>query len=51
VPIFPELREYFFDVIEQAEPRTRYGITCYRDGDMNLRTQLQKIIKQASLKP
>ena len=49
VPIFPELRPYLDDVWEQAEKGDEYVITRYRDGNTNLRTQLQKIIKRTGL--
>jgi len=51
VPIFPELRPYLEEVWEQAEPGTEYVITRYRDSNVNLRTQLQRIIRKAGLKP
>ena len=37
--------------VEQAEPGTEYVITRYRETNVNLRTQLQKIIERAGLKP
>jgi len=51
VPIFPELRPYLEEVWEQAEPGTEYVITRYRDSNVNLRTQRQRIILKAGLKP
>ncbi len=51
VPIFPELRPYLEEVWDQAEPGTEWVITRYRESNVNLRTQLQKIIKRAGLKP
>ena len=49
VPIFPELRPYLDQVWEEAEPGTEYVITRYRGGNANLRTQLERIIRQAGL--
>jgi len=51
VPIFPELRPYLYDAFEQAEPKSRYVITRYRDTNQNLRTQLKRIIHRAGLEP
>ena len=51
IPLFPELRPHLEAVWEQAEPGTVYVITRYRDCNANLRTQLQRIIKRAGLKP
>jgi len=51
VPLFPELRPYLEAVWEQAEPGTEFVITRYRDANVNLRTQLEKIIRLAGLKP
>jgi integrase len=51
VPIFPELRPYLEEVWDQAPPGDGYVITRYRDKNVNLRTQLTKIIKQAGLAP
>jgi integrase len=55
VPIFAELREYLEDARELAgelanDPTTPV-ISRYRSANANLRTQLQRIIKQAGLKP
>src|SRR5262249_14361272 len=47
VPIFPELRPYFEEAFEQAAPGTVYLINRYREGNVNLRTQLQRIIRRA----
>jgi integrase len=49
VPIFPELRPYLEQVFEEAAPGTEFVITRYRDTNVNLRTQLQKIIARAGL--
>jgi len=51
VPIFPELLPYLREIFEQAEPGAEFCITRYRDGAVNLRTQLQRIIKRAGLEP
>jgi hypothetical protein len=51
VPIFPELRPYLEEVWEQAEPGEPHVITRYRDSNVNLRTQLCKIIRRAGLEP
>jgi hypothetical protein len=51
VPLFPELRPYLEAVWEQAEPGTEHVITRYRDCNANLRTQLERIIAKAGLKP
>src|SRR5206468_223950 len=50
-PLFPELRPYLLDVFEQAEEGTEYVITRYRQANVNLRTQLNRIIDNAGLKP
>src|SRR5437762_3805042 len=39
------------EVFEQAEEGTDYVITRYRDRNANLRTQFQRIIKRAGVKP
>jgi integrase len=51
IPMFPELRPYLEEVFEEAEPGTEYVITRYRNDNANLRTQLQRIIRKAGLKP
>ena len=51
VPLFPELRPYLEEAWEQAEPGAEYIITRYRDCNANLRTQLNRIIRKAGLKP
>jgi integrase len=55
VPIFADLREYLEDARELAgeladDPATPV-ISRYRSANANLRTQLQRIIKRAGLKP
>lgn len=51
IPIFPELREYLEQAFEDAEPGSEFVITRYRSQNSNLRTQLERIIKRAGLKP
>lgn len=51
IPLFPELLPYLREAFEQAEPDTEYVITRYRDSNANLRTQLERIIHRAGLKP
>lgn len=54
IPIFPELREplesVYFAALETGE-LPEYVITRYRDRNANLRTQLERIIRRAGLKP
>ena len=51
IPIFPELRPHLQEVWDLAEDGAEYVITRYRDRNSNLRTQLNRIIKKAGLKP
>ena len=51
VPIFPELRPHLADAFERAAPGTVYCVNRYRDGNQNLRTQLQRIIRRAGVAP
>jgi integrase len=55
IPIFAELREYLEDARELAgnfaDDPTAPVIGRYRSANANLRTQLQRIIKRAGLKP
>ena len=51
IPLFPELRQPLTEVFDQAEPGIEYVITRYRDGNQNLRTQFERIIRKAGLKP
>ncbi len=51
VPIFPELRPYLEQAFDEAEPGSEYIITRARDGGVNLRTGLQRIIERAGLVP
>lgn len=49
LPLFPELRTPLLEVFEQAAAGTEYVITRYRLANVNLRTQLERIIKNAGL--
>jgi integrase len=49
VPIFPEVRPFLEELFEQAKPEAEYVITRYRDPNVNLRTQMEKIIRRAGL--
>jgi len=49
VPMFPELKPLFQDVFDEAKAGDVYCITRYRDKAVNLRTQMNKIIKRAGL--
>jgi integrase len=51
IPIFPELRPLLLEAAEAAEPGTEYFITKHRQPNCNLRTQFERIIKRAGLKP
>jgi len=51
IPLFPELRAPLLELYEQAEPGTVYFINRYRSATQNLRTQFQRIIGRAGLKP
>lgn len=51
VPLFPELRPFLDEAWDLAEPGTEFVVTRYRDTEVNLRTQLHRIIKRAGLKP
>jgi integrase len=51
VPIFPELLPHLREAFEHAEAGAEFCITHYREGTVNLRTPLQRIIKRAGLKP
>ena len=49
VPIFPELRPYLEAAYDRADEGTQFVITKYRDSNVNLRTQLLRIIAKAGL--
>lgn len=51
VPLFPELVKPLEDCFELAQPGDEYVIMRYRDPSCNLRTQFEKIIGRAGLKP
>ncbi len=51
IPLFPELRRYLEEAFQLAQDGSRFAITRYRSGDTNLRTQFQKIIRRAGVKP
>jgi hypothetical protein len=51
IPLFPELRPYLLDALEQAEAGVPHVIARYRDCNANLRTQLNRIIERAGLTP
>ena len=51
IPLFPELRSQLDAVYHQAPPGTEFVIMRYRDAGQNLRTQLERIIRRAGLKP
>jgi hypothetical protein len=47
----PELLPHLRDAFEAAEPGTEYVIARCRYGSVNLRTQLERIIRRAGLQP
>lgn len=49
IPLFPEIRPYLEEVWEQAGLGTDWIITRYRLHNINLRTQLERIIGRAGL--
>jgi integrase len=51
IPLFPELRVILDEAFELAQEGDTHVITRYRAGNVNLRTQFQKIIKRAGVKP
>jgi integrase len=51
VPIFPEIRPYLDACYFAAAEGAENVIVRYRDRNSNLRTQLERIIKRAGLKP
>ncbi len=51
VPIFPELHNYLLDAYNAAPVGAEYLINRYRDPAVNLRTQLERTIEAAGLKP
>jgi integrase len=51
VPIFPELRPYLDAAFSEADEGAEFVISKYRSGNTNLRTQLQRILARAGVKP
>jgi integrase len=51
IPIFSEVLPHLQDMFDTAKPGTKWVITRYRRANQNLRTQLQRILKRAGLKP
>ncbi len=51
VPLFPQLRKHLEERFDEAAEGDVHVITRYRDAAGNLRTQFERIIKRASLKP
>ncbi|NQV27810.1 MAG: tyrosine-type recombinase/integrase [Rhodopirellula sp.] len=51
IPMFAELRPHLELAFEQAAPGSEFVISRYRDGGQNLRSQLNRIICRAGLKP
>jgi integrase len=51
IPLFPELRPILLAAFDEAAEGTIYVITRYRDTRQNLRTQLNRIVRKAGLKP
>ncbi len=51
VPIFPELRPYLEAASNEAADGAEFVVVRYRDGNVNLRTQLLRIIAKAGLTP
>ena len=47
IPLFPELRPYLDAAWDESEAGTEFVITRYREGNQNLRTQLERIIRRA----
>ncbi len=51
VPIFPEVLPHLRDAFEQAEAGSVYVIARHRQANVNLRTQLERMIHRAGLTP
>ncbi len=49
IPLFPELRPHLEAVFDQAEEGSTHVITQYRRSNVNLRTQLLKILRRAGV--
>jgi integrase len=51
IPLFAELRPHLEQAWAESAPDAEFVITRYRDAAANLRTQFERIIKRAGLKP
>lgn len=51
IPLFPELRPYLEDARELSDGKSPFVVTRYRDGNANLRTTFEKIVRRAGLAP
>jgi len=51
IPLFPELKPLLLDALVQASPDEPYVISRSREGKVNWRTGLERIIERAGLKP
>lgn len=51
VPMFPELKPLFQDAFDEAPEGAVYCVEKSRDGGVNWRTQMERIIRQAGLEP
>jgi len=51
VPLFSEVVQALTELWEKTPPGTVYVVNRYRHSSVNLRTQLQRIIERAGLKP
>ncbi|MEM9109288.1 MAG: tyrosine-type recombinase/integrase, partial [Planctomycetota bacterium] len=51
VPLFPEVAEALRNAQYQAQENSDYVITQYRLNNLNLRTQLKRILRKAGLEP
>jgi integrase len=51
VPMFPELRPYLDEAYDLAPEGAVHVINRYRDANVNLRTQLMRILHKAGLEP
>ena len=50
VPLFPELRPHLEAAFDEAEPGTEFVITRTRNGNVNWRTQFERILTRAGIK-
>jgi hypothetical protein len=51
IPLFQEIKKYLLRQFDKAEPGEEFIITKHRQTNINLRTQLNRIIKRAGLVP